>query len=76
MLARCAAAGVLHLRRGRTNWEYAFALSPSLPWRDGFEDLTRRFDVEWYGRAESDGEALATFADGASGILRALGQRA
>jgi len=76
VLARCAAAGVLHLRRGRTNWEYAFSLSPALPWRDRFEDLTRRFDLEWYGRKESSGEALAAFAEGAGGILRSLGQRA
>ena len=76
VLARCASAGVLHLRRGRTNWEYAYALPPSVPGRGRFEDLTQRFDVEWYGHAESTGEALAAFADGASGILRSLGQRA
>ena len=62
--------------KGRTNWEYAHALPPSVPWRGRFEDLTFRFDVEWYGRTESTGEALAAFADGAAEILAALGQRA
>jgi len=76
VLVRCASQGILHHRPGRTNWEYAHALSPSLPWRGRFEDLTFRFDQEWYGRAESTGEALAVFADGAAEILRALGQRA
>jgi hypothetical protein len=75
VLARSAAAGVLHLRRGRTNWEYAYALPASVPWRDRFEDLTHRFDVEWYGRAESTPDALSAFADGATGILRSLGSR-
>jgi len=76
VLVRCAAQGLLHHRKGRTNWEYAHALPPSLAWRGRFEDLTFRFDVEWYGRSESTGEALTTFADGAAEILRALGQRA
>jgi Domain of unknown function (DUF4129) len=76
VLVRCAAQGLLHHRPGRTNWEYAHALPPALPWRGRFEDLTFRFDQEWYGRAESTGEALAVFADGAAEILRALGQRA
>jgi hypothetical protein len=76
VLVRCAAQGLLHHRKGRTNWEYAHALPPSVPWRGRFEDLTFRFDVEWYGRSESTGEALAAFADGAGEILKALGQRA
>jgi hypothetical protein len=76
VLVRCAAQGLLHHRKGRTNWEYAHALPPSLPWRGRFEDLTLRFDVEWYGRSESTGEALADFRNGAGEILRALGRPA
>jgi len=76
LLVRCYGAGVLHYRRGRTNWEYAHALAPSLSWRPRFEDLTRRFDLEWYGRSESTAEALDAFAGGAAEILRALGSRA
>ena len=76
LLVRCYGAGVLHHRRGRTNWEYAHALAPSLWWRPRFEDLTRRFDLEWYGRSESTSEALDAFAGGTAEILRALGSRA
>ncbi len=75
LLMRCAAEGLLHYRRGRTNWEYAHALPPSLPWRGRFADLTSRFEVEWYGRSASTPEALAAFADGSGEILRALGRQ-
>lgn len=75
LLVHCYGKGVLHHRRGRTNWEYAHALSPSLPWRPRFEELTRRFDVEWYGRAESTPAALEAFSAGAGEILSALGRR-
>jgi hypothetical protein len=75
ILVRSYAAGILHYRRGRTNWEYMRALSPSIAWRPQFEDLTRRFDVEWYGHAESTPEALSDFAGTARDILRGLGSR-
>jgi hypothetical protein len=74
VLVHCYGAGVLHYGRGRTNWEYAYALSPALPWRSRFLDLTRSFDLEWYGRSESSMQALDTFALGAAEILRALGR--
>ena len=51
------------------------ALSPQVAWRPQFEDLTRRFDVEWYGHAESSPEALSDFAATAQTILRGLGSR-
>jgi Domain of unknown function (DUF4129) len=76
LLVHCYRTGVLSYRRGRTNWEYAHALAPSLPWRPRFEELTRRFDLEWYGRSESTAEALDAFANGAAEIARALGSRA
>ena len=75
LLVNCYAAGILHYRRGRTNWEYTRTLSPSIAWRPQFEDLTRQFDVEWYGHAESTPEALADFAGTAREILRVLGRR-
>jgi hypothetical protein len=64
----------LHYRRGCTNWEYVHALSPEVPFRPRFEELTRTFDVEWYGRAESSPAALDAFAAGTAEILRALGR--
>ena len=71
--------GFVHYRRGRTNWEYVSSLSPSLPARQGFSDLTRRFEREWYGREESDPEALAAVEEVASALLegvRSLGEKA
>lgn len=62
-------AGILHFRKGRTNWEYVAALAPSLGWRAGFIQLTRRFEREWYGADESTREALDECSDLARGIL-------
>ena len=52
-LVSCYAAGVLHFRKSRTNWEYVSALAPSLEWRPEFISLTRRFEREWYGASQS-----------------------
>jgi hypothetical protein len=51
-------AGILHFRKGRTNWEYVSSLAPDLPWRGEFIQLTRRFEEEWYGHDASGAEAL------------------
>jgi hypothetical protein len=72
VLVACYATGRLSHRRGRTNWEYAALLSPSLGWRPDFVSLTRWFDEQWYGRAESSDESLSLFSAGATGILRAM----
>ena len=52
-LVSCYAAGVLHFRKSRTNWEYVAALAPTLDWRPEFISLTRRFEREWYGAQQS-----------------------
>ncbi|HET8798473.1 MAG TPA: DUF4129 domain-containing protein, partial [Thermoanaerobaculia bacterium] len=49
VLVTCYAEGILHFRKGRTNWEYIAALSPSHTWRPELITLTRRFEQEWYG---------------------------
>ena len=67
--------GLVHYRRGRTNWEYVSSLSPTLPVRSGFADLTRRFEREWYGRDESDPEALAAAVEVAGDLLGAVRMR-
>lgn len=72
VLVTCYGAGILHYRKGRTNWEYVGALSPELPWRSDFVALTRRFEHEWYGRTESTGEALDDCAGRAERILDGL----
>ncbi len=51
-------AGALHYRKGRTNWEYVSQVPPGLSWRAGFAELTRSFEREWYGRDQSEPEAL------------------
>ena len=56
-LVSCYAAGVLHFRKSRTNWEYIAALAPSLVWRPEFISLTRRFEREWYGSSQSSFDA-------------------
>jgi hypothetical protein len=62
-------AGLLHYRKDRTNWEYAYALGPDLPWRPGFVDATRTFEQIWYGRREAPSDAAEAFASDARGIL-------
>jgi hypothetical protein len=58
VLVTCYSAGLLHYRKGRTNWEYVAALAPSTPWRADFIALTRRFEREWYGSDQSSDESL------------------
>jgi hypothetical protein len=68
--------GVLHYRKGRTNWEYVAALAPGFGWRSRFVDLTRCFEREWYGRDQSTPEALAEAGGLAAGLLGALREEA
>lgn len=69
VLVTCYGAGILHFRKGRTNWEYIGALSPELAWRGEFVALTRRFETEWYGRASSSRDALDECSARAERIL-------
>ena len=71
VLVTLYSASILHFRKGRTNWEYVSALSPSLPWRRQFIELTRRFEAEWYGATESNAEAFEECSRGARSILTA-----
>ena len=72
VLVACYAAGVLQFRKGRTNWEYVAALSPSIPWRPELIQLTRRFEQEWYGSDVSSEEALDECSRRATRILDAV----
>lgn len=74
LLVSCYRAGLLHHRTGWTNTEYARALGADVPWRGRFEELTGRFDVEWYGRLQSSPEALDAFAGEADAILGDIGR--
>ncbi len=61
--------GLLHHRKGRTNWEYAYALAPELAWRARFMDVVRDFEREWYGRASSTVDAVHSFSGEARKLL-------
>lgn len=76
VLVTLYAAGILHFKKGRTNWEYIAALGPDLVWRGEFVTMTRRFETEWYGRAESNSEALDDAAERARHILDTVRRRA
>lgn len=69
LLVSCYRAGLLHHQTGWTNWEYVGSLAADVPWRGRFVELTGRFDLEWYGRAESSPEALDVFSLEAGAIL-------
>jgi hypothetical protein len=62
-------AGALHYRKDRTNWEYAFALPPTLAWRAGFMDATRTFEQEWYGRRDTAAETAELYQRRAQEML-------
>jgi hypothetical protein len=65
-------AGFLYYRKDRTNWEYAYALGPEVPWRPGFLEATRTFEREWYGRRESPQETAETYQRETRAILGAV----
>ncbi|HYO77267.1 MAG TPA: DUF4129 domain-containing protein [Thermoanaerobaculia bacterium] len=75
VLVTCYSAGVLHFRKGRTNWEYIATLGPSVPWRAELIELTRRFELEWYGHSQSTADALDDCSARARNILEQLRQR-
>ncbi|RPH37203.1 MAG: DUF4129 domain-containing protein, partial [Planctomycetota bacterium] len=62
-------AGVLHYRKDRTNWEYAYALPSGVPWRAGFVEATRTFEREWYGRRDTPVEMAESYQDQARRML-------
>jgi hypothetical protein len=72
VLVTLFSGAILHFRKGRTNWEYLSSLPASLLWRPQMIELTRRFEREWYGHAESPGEALDECRSRAQRILDAV----
>lgn len=72
VLVTCYAAGILHFRKGRTNWEYIATLAPSLEWRPDAIELTRRFEQEWYGALQSTRDAYDACSERAQSVLEAL----
>jgi hypothetical protein len=72
VLVTCYGAGILHFRKGRTNWEYVASLAPSIAWRPELIELTRRFEQEWYGADQSTSDANAECGERARRILESL----
>ncbi|HLX63086.1 MAG TPA: DUF4129 domain-containing protein [Planctomycetota bacterium] len=62
-------AGVLSYRKGRTNWEYCYALPQELPARSTFQQLTGAFEIEWYGKAESSQDSAGAYAAAAKQFI-------
>ena len=69
LLVTCFRAGLLHYRKDRTNWEYAFSLSPDHAWRPRFMEATRSFEREWYGRRATDVDTASGFQGDANALL-------
>jgi hypothetical protein len=65
--------GIVHYRKGRTNWEYIATIPPATSWRPALVEMTRHFEREWYGRDRSSPEALADSQALARRLLRELG---
>lgn len=72
VLVTCYGTGVLHFRKGRTNWEYIASLPASTTWRSELIRLTQRFEQEWYGADRSSEDALDDCSTRAKLILDAL----
>lgn len=70
-LACCFQRGLLHHRRGRTNWEYLALLPSDHPTLGSFHQLTQRFDRIWYGHHEVDAD-LGPALDEARALLERL----
>jgi hypothetical protein len=72
VLVTCYAAGILHFRKGRTNWEYIASLAASTEWRPELIRLTQRFEHEWYGAEQSSEEAFEDCSEHARNVLAAV----
>lgn len=68
-LAALFRSGILNYRKGRTNWEYCYALPAHAAWRERFLDLTRYFEHEWYGRHQSAADDYAVYASATKQLL-------
>lgn len=65
-------AGQLHYRKGRTNWEYAYSLSPEVAWRREYVELTREFERHWYGADTAPSESSRSYGLRSQTVLEAV----
>jgi hypothetical protein len=71
VLVTLYAAGALHHRKGRTNWEHLATLQPGVPFRADLRELVRGFDRAWYGMDTPAPEDLDAFAATARDVMAA-----
>ena len=74
LLVRCFQTGALQARRGTTNREYARALDTRVAWAHDFEELTLRFDLEWYGHESSTAAAFRDFLERTEALMSSVGR--
>jgi len=74
LLVRCFQTGALQARRGTTNREYARALDTRVAWAPDFEELTLRFDLEWYGHESSTAGAFRDFLQRTEALMSHVGR--
>lgn len=79
LLADLAAAGLVDEVAGRTSGEYLAAVRDDVPRAaEAFEDVTRRFELAWYGHEPATADDVHAFNDAAgraaagAGLRRAL----
>jgi hypothetical protein len=74
LLVRCFETGALQARRGTTNREYARALDSRVAWAPEFDELTLRFDLEWYGHESSTAAAFRDFLQRTEALMGSVGR--
>ena len=74
LLVRCFQTGALQARRGTTNREYARALDARVAWAPEFDELTLRFDLEWYGHESSTAAAFRDFLERTETLMGRVGR--
>ena len=74
LLVRCFQTGALQARRGTTNREYARTLDTRVAWAPEFDELTLRFDLEWYGHDSSTASAYRDFLERTEAVMGRVGR--
>jgi hypothetical protein len=74
LLVRCFQTGALQARRGTTNREYVRTLDARVAWAPEFDELTLRFDLEWYGHDSSTAAAFRDFFQRSEALMSRVGR--
>jgi hypothetical protein len=71
-LAAAFAAGRLHHRRGRTNWEYVAQVPARSTWRASLVALVQTFERSWYGGHETSAADCRRFRAAVTALTQDL----